>query len=92
MKDTPADIFLLKLNKRNIRTKCEICSKLVIKTPEQRQWRSGIFIVNFEHILQLVLVSPLLTLNMELLAGMNPCASSAYIFGLVVYYMRILFL
>ena len=44
---------------------CEICSKLTIQTPEQREWRrSGVFIVNFEHILHLVLVFLLLTLNM----------------------------
>ena len=31
--------------------------KLTIKTPEGRQWRrSGVFIVNFEHISRLVLV------------------------------------
>ena len=36
---------------RNTRKRCEICSKLTIKIPERRQWcRSGIFIVNFEHI------------------------------------------
>ena len=36
---------------------CEICSKLTIKIPERRQSRrSGIFIVNFEHILHLFLV------------------------------------
>ena len=35
------------------------------KKPERRQWgRSGIFIVNFEHISHLVLVFLLLTLNM----------------------------
>ena len=29
----------------------EICAKLTIKTQQQRQWRrSGVFIVNFEHI------------------------------------------
>ena len=43
---------------------CEICSKLTIKTPEQRQWRrSGAFIVNFEQISHIVLIFPLLTLN-----------------------------
>ena len=32
---------------RNIRTRCEICSKLTIKTLERSQWRhSGVFIVN----------------------------------------------
>ena len=41
-----------------------MCSKLTIKSPLQRQWhRSGIFIVNFEHISHLVLVFLLLTLN-----------------------------
>ena len=50
----PARIYLLKVNNRNTRTKCEL-----------RQWRrSGVFIVNFEHISNLVLVSLLLTLNM----------------------------
>ena len=50
---------------RNTRRRCEICSKLTIKTPEQRIWRrSGIFTVNFEHISHLVLVFLLLTLNM----------------------------
>ena len=38
------------------------CSKLTINIPERRQWlRSGIFIVNFEHISHLVLVFLLLT-------------------------------
>ena len=55
-----------------------ICSKLAIealekgvkyiqskiKAPERRQWRrSGVFIVNFEHISHLFLVIILLTLN-----------------------------
>ena len=40
----------------------EICSKLTIKMPERRYWRrSGIFIVNFEHISHLALVFLLLT-------------------------------
>ena len=32
----PAGIYLLKVNTRNTRTRCEICSKLTIKTPERR--------------------------------------------------------
>ena len=64
-----AGIYLFKVNKRNTRTKCDICLKLTIKTPERRWRRSGIFIVNFEHISHLVLVFLLLNLNMELLAG-----------------------
>ena len=60
----PAGIYLLKVNNRNTRTRCEIGSKLTINTPERRQWRrSGVFIVNFEHISHLVLVFLLLTLN-----------------------------
>ena len=42
---------------QNYRTSCEICSKLIIKTPERRPWRrSGVFIVSFEHISHLILV------------------------------------
>ena len=32
----PAGIYLLKVNKRNTRTRCGICSKLTIKIPERR--------------------------------------------------------
>ena len=46
----PVGMNLLKVNNRNTRTRCEIYSKLTIKTPERRHWRrSGIFVVNFEH-------------------------------------------
>ena len=60
-----AGIYLLQVNNRNTRTRCEIYSKLTIKTPERRQWRrSGVFIVNFEYISRLALVFLLLTLNL----------------------------
>ena len=49
----PVSIYLLKVNYRNTRTRCEICSK----------YRSGVFIINFEHISHLVLVFLLLTLS-----------------------------
>ena len=53
----PVGIYLLKVNNRNTRTRCEICSKLTIKTPERRPWhRFGVFIVNFEYISHLFLV------------------------------------
>ena len=46
-----------KVNNRNTRTTCEICSKLTIKTPERRQWRrSSIFIINCKHISSFVLI------------------------------------
>ena len=42
---------MFKVNNRNTGTKCEICSKLTIKTPGRRHWlRSCVFISNFEHI------------------------------------------
>ena len=65
-----AGIYLLKVNIRNARRRCEICSKLIIKTAEWRHWRrSGVFIINFEDISHLVLVFILLNLNMQLPAG-----------------------
>ena len=33
----PANIYLFKVNSRNTKKRCEICSKLTIKIPEQRQ-------------------------------------------------------
>ena len=60
----PACIYLFKVNKRNSRTRFEICSELTIETLERRQWRrSGVFIVNFKHISHLALVFLLLTLK-----------------------------
>ena len=44
-KTSPANIYLLKINNRNTGKRCEICSKLVIKTPERRC--SDVFIVKF---------------------------------------------
>ena len=51
-----ANIYLLKFSNRNTRKKCELCSKLTIKTQHHCR-RSGVFIVNFEHISQLVVAS-----------------------------------
>ena len=67
---TSAGIYLFKVNNRNTRKRCEISSKLTMKTLEQPQWRrSGAFIVYFEHISHLVLVFLLLTLDMSSIAG-----------------------
>ena len=55
----PANIYLFKVN-TNTRKKCEICSKLTIKTVERR---SGVIILNFEHISNLFLMLLLLTMN-----------------------------
>ena len=50
-----------KVNKRKTKSRCEICSKSTLKTPERR--RSGVFIVNFEHFSHLDLAIALLTLS-----------------------------
>ena len=50
-----ANIYLFKVSNRNTSQRCEICSKLTIKTPE--------VIVNFEHVSHLFLVFLLMTLN-----------------------------
>ena len=64
--------YIFKGNNRNTRTRCEICSKLTIKTPERRHWRCcGVFIVDFEHISHLVLVFPsLILVNVDWLKSM----------------------
>ena len=51
----PTGIYLLKVTNRNTRTRCEISSKLTIKTPERCQWTyftpcSNVSIVNFEQV------------------------------------------
>ena len=43
VKNSPTNI----VNNSNTRKRCEICSKLTIKSPQRR---STVFIVNFEHI------------------------------------------
>ena len=55
-----AGIYLLKVNNRNTRTRCEICLKLTI---------NSVFSVNFEDISHLVLVFLLLILDKCLQAG-----------------------
>ena len=62
----PAGNYMFKVNNGN----SEICSKLTIKIPERRRRRSGVFIVNFEHISHFVLVFLLLTLSRKILAGL----------------------
>ena len=67
----PAGNYMFKVNNKNTRTSCEICSKLTIKTPER--WRSGVFIVNFEHVSHLVQLFSLLTLRRQMPAGLIKC-------------------
>ena len=62
----PAGIYLFKVNIKNTRIMCEICSELTIKTSQQCQYCSGIFIVNFEQISHIAQVVLLLTLNKQM--------------------------
>ena len=55
----PANIYLLKVNNRNTRTRREIYSKSKIKIPDD----VAVFIVNFEHVSYPFLVFLLLTLS-----------------------------
>ena len=71
----PVSIYVHVVNNWNTRIKCEIYPVLTIKTREGCHWRhwrcSSVFIVNSWHISYLVLVILLLTLNMQLPAGVN---------------------
>ena len=50
--------------------RCKICSKLIIRTPEQHERRySGVFTVNFEHTSNFFLELITSTLSMYLLTG-----------------------
>ena len=57
---SPTKNYRFKVNNKNTKGMYEIYSKFTVKTPEGRR-RSGVFIVNFEHISRLVLVFLLLT-------------------------------
>ena len=75
LRSDPANIYLFKVNNRNTRKRCEVCSNLKTKIPERRCWsRPGVFIVIFKHISHLFLVLLLLTLtlNKYMLAGKLP--------------------
>ena len=58
-------INMFKVNKKNSGTRCEICSKLTIKTAEPSQFAISIF--NSEHVLHLVLVLLKLNFNKQML-------------------------
>ena len=62
-KTNPAGNYMFEVNNRSTRKRCEICSTLTIKIAERRRRRSGISIINFEHISHPFLVLLLLTLS-----------------------------
>ena len=70
-KNSPTNIYLLKLNNINTRNTCEICSKLTIKTSQRRS--NNVFIVNYEHISNLFLVFPTVDFKQ-----VNVCRVSLY--------------
>ena len=63
----PAGDYMFKVNNKDTRTRCEMCSKLTMKTPEQNE--TTVFIVNFEYISHLFLEFQLFILNKLMLAG-----------------------
>ena len=66
----PANIYLLNVNTKSSKRRCEICSKLSIKTSDRCNWRCcGVFTVNFEHIPHLSLVFLLLNFNRKMFLG-----------------------
>ena len=65
----PASIYWFTVNKRDIRTMCEICLKFTINIAERRPFLSGVFIAIFEQISLIVLAFPLLALSKQMLAG-----------------------
>ena len=47
----PANIYLFKIKNRNTKKRCDVCSKLTVKTLDRHhRRRSSDFVVNFEHI------------------------------------------
>ena len=93
----PARSYLLQVNKRNTRTRYEICSKLTIKIPERRRWHFwtyfthcfSVSIVNFKQVIagwatwKLAIESPINTVAMHRAATlMKKCQQiSINIFG-----------
>ena len=66
----PSKHFHAQYQQKKHQKRYEICSELTIKTSTSEQRRSGVFFVNFDHILLLILLFLLLTLGMHLFTGM----------------------
>ena len=72
----PAGIYMFKVNNRHTRTRCEICSKLTIKTPER--YDNGVDQVS--SLLALNILHTLLTLGRQLMAGFEFCFAFIAVF------------
>lgn len=72
----PASTCLFKFNNRSTWKKCELCSNLTIKAPEQRQRRHSLFFIAYcEHIPHFFQAFVLMTLILSLqLPAINPNA------------------
>ena len=80
------------MNNRNTRERCEICLKITIKTPERHQLCcSGVFIFNFEHILDLFRVLLLLPLDKQILGEFANPARALFRFPINLYFAQKLF-
>ena len=67
----PVSFYLFKVNNRNRRKRCEICSKVTTKTPKRsHRHRSSVFIFNVQHFLHHSLVFLLFTVSMYLFSGL----------------------
>ena len=67
-KSYPANIYMFKVNNRNTKKKCGICSELTIKTPEQHHYVQN-------NITDIVLVSLLLNLTSFTFSAATPFSS-----------------
>ena len=88
----PAGIYMFKVNNWNTRTRCEISSQLTVMTPEGSIWRrSGVFIVNVEHITYLVLGFLLSTLSRKMPPGWKHISDPMQSYWGFIYSRRLLF-
>ena len=72
----PAGIYVLKVNK-NTRTRCEICSKLTIKTPERQNDAIGAVLVFLLLTLNIFhTCSSVYTVNFEHVIAIFTCSKS----------------
>ena len=87
---SPVNIYLFKVNNRSTRKRCEICSKLTIKTTERRHWlSSGVFIANFERISDLFMEFLWFTLNKLMLAGSPSFSKHSNVANGIIFYLPI---
>ena len=68
----PADIYLIKFNNRNNRKRCEICSKLTIKTSEQRNV-NDVVLVHISHLFLVFLLYSTEKINICWVLTFSPC-------------------